>query len=72
MKIEAERGAKPQVARVVLPDGTVRYLGLAAAARWLGCSYGGLAMAVRGIPHRGERLRQRAREEFPGLFEGGE
>lgn len=64
-------GKKPHVERVVLGDGTVRLYGVSAAARWLGCSQNALSQVARGMPGRGERLANRARVEFPELFEQG-
>jgi hypothetical protein len=63
---------KPQVARVVLPSGEVRFFGIRAAAAWLGCTPGALGACVRLTPGRGERLRNRAREEFPEFFAAAE
>lgn len=60
--------AKPHVARVELPDGRIRLVGVSDAARWLGCTQQALSAVAKGIPDRGERLRRRAMAEFPGLF----
>ena len=66
--MQAKSAAKPHVARVVLPDGTVRLVGVSAAARWLGCSQQALGQVVRGRIFCGVRFEARARAEFPGLF----
>jgi len=62
-------GTKPQPMRVVLPNGSLHLVGISAAARWLGCSQSALYAVVRGVPNRGTRLLNRARAEFPQLFE---
>lgn len=64
----AHLNAKPHVARVELPDGTVRLIGVCAAAKFLGCTAQALGLVAKGVPGRGVRLRNRAMAEFPGLF----
>ena len=61
-------GVKPKPARVVV-DGTPRFFGVTAAAKWLGCTPPALSAILRNVPGRGERLRDRALREFPELFE---
>lgn len=61
-------GVKPRPARVVV-DGTPRFFGVTAAAKWLGCTPPALSAILRNVPGRGERLRDRALREFPELFE---
>lgn len=59
---------KPCVARVDLPDGRVRLIGVCAAARWLGVSQpalSALAMRKNAFPITWE---DRARAEFPEFF----
>lgn len=62
-------GTKPQPMRFVLPNGSLHLVGISAAARWLGCSASALNAVVRGVPGRGTRLLNRAKAEFPQLFE---
>jgi hypothetical protein len=60
---------KPFVTRVELPCGGTRLVGVAAAARWLGCSRQALGQVARGTGfYPGGKLEARARNEFPGLF----
>lgn len=69
MENTQENKNKPHVARVVLPDGTIRLIGVSAAARWLGCSPQALSQIARGTAFQGaEKLEMRAREDFSGLF----
>lgn len=64
-----DTGSKPQPMRFDLPGGGVHLVGISAAARWLGCSASALNAVVRGVPGRGTRLLNRAKAEFPQLFE---
>lgn len=68
-EIQDVKTDKPHVARVEMPDGKVRLIGTAAAARWLGCSRQALGQIARGTMFPGtEKLEARARDAFPGLF----
>ena len=60
--------AKPRPAKVILPDGTVRYFGIKDAAKWIGCTGPALGMVLRGVPGRGNVIRSKAMQEFPELF----
>ena len=59
---------KPFVARVDLPMGKIRLIGVVAAAKWLGCAPHSLSSAVKGVPGRGNRLRSMALQHFPDWF----
>lgn len=59
---------KPFVGRMDLPDGSVRLVGVSAAAAWLGVSASALSQAARGKVFYGTKFDVRARAEFPGLF----
>lgn len=65
---EQARTDKPKTGRMELPDGTVRLIGVSAAARWLGCKASSLSQIAKGKSFYSGTLEQRARVEFPKLF----
>ena len=70
-----KKAARPHIERVVMPDGTVRLLGVAAAARYLGRTQQAVSQYIRGktpaYALNGPLARQ-MREEYPELVpEGG-
>jgi hypothetical protein len=67
-KRSAAAADKPAVCRMILPDGSVRLIGVSAAARWLGCSTPALSQIARGKAFYAGTLEQKARIEFPELF----
>jgi hypothetical protein len=48
-----KRIKKPNLERIVLKDGTVRFFGVSKAAEWLGCTAPALGMVLKGVPGRG-------------------
>lgn len=68
-KLQEKSGnPKPFVCRVPLPDGTVRLIGVSAAAKWLGVKQPTLSAVCRGTNGVPVSWAGRAREEFPQLF----
>ena len=60
---------KPFTARVAMPDGRARLIGVSAAAAWLGCTRQCLSQMARGTNgYVTAELYERARREFPVLF----
>lgn len=51
-----------------MSDGTVRLLGVSAAAAWLGVTPASLSALARGVNGIPITWAGRAREEFPALF----
>lgn len=64
-------GVKPTVLRVKLPNGSIRFIGITEAARWLGCTQQALGQIARGKEFYRGPLYHRARAEFPELFVSG-
>lgn len=58
---------KPKPVRVIV-DGNARFIGVTAAAAYLGCTPSALSAVLRNVPARGERLRDKAKKHFPELF----
>ena len=70
---QTQKKAKPRVARMMMPDGTVRNAGLTAAAKWLGVSLPTMRRIIKR-PHDNEHsaeLNARVRAEFPEFFTAG-
>jgi predicted transcriptional regulator len=67
---ETEKKARPHIERVRMPDGTVRLLGVTAAARYLGRTQQAVSQYIRGktpaYALNGPLARQ-MREEYPEL-----
>ena len=63
---------KPALIRIELPDGKRHFHGVGKAARYLGCSYGGLYCALHGIDNKGRELLPVVRREWPDVLPADE